>query len=194
MERPTCRFDKPFDPSSLDDAKRFLKAHGDEIAAVILEPVVQGAGGMWFYHPDYLKGIYALCKERDILLIADEIATGFGRTGRLFACEWAGITPDICCIGKALTGGMMTGAVTMCTANVAQGIGAADEEHGGGILMHGPTFMANPLFARQRLPALTNFFPRHGRSVSCRLKQGSKKGLPRAANMRQCAMSECLAP
>ncbi len=176
MERPACRFDKPFDPASLDDAIRFLKAYGDEIAAVILEPVVQGAGGMWFYHPDYLKGLYALCKERDILLIADEIATGFGRTGRLFACEWAGITPDICCLGKALTGGMMTGAVTMCTANVAQGIGAADEEHGGGILMHGPTFMANPLFCAAALASIDELMssPWQERvlQIEARLKEG----------------------
>ncbi len=145
-ERPSCRFDAPFDPASLDDARRVLAAHADDIAAVILEPVVQGAGGMWFYHPDYLKGMRQLCDEYDILLIADEIATGFGRTGKLFACEWAGISPDICCLGKALTGGMMTGAVTCATERVARGIGQADAAHGGGVLMHGPTFMGSPLF------------------------------------------------
>lgn len=146
MERPACRFDEPYDPKSLDDARRHLERLGDEIAAVVLEPVVQGAGGMWFYHPQYLVDLCALCRERDILLLADEIATGFGRTGRLFACEWAGITPDIMCLGKALTGGMMTGAVTMATENVAKAIGQAPERLGGGVFMHGPTFMANPLF------------------------------------------------
>lgn len=146
MERPSCRFDAPFNPSSLDDARRILAAHGDEIAAVILEPVVQGAGGMWFYHPDYLSGLKRLCNERDILLVADEIATGFGRTGRLFASEWAGITPDIMCVGKGLTGGMMTGAAVLATRRVALGIEEAKPEQGNGILMHGPTFMGNPLF------------------------------------------------
>ncbi len=154
VERPTCRFDKPFDPQSLEAAKTFLQNKADEIAAVILEPIVQGAGGMWFYHPDYLKGLRELCDAYDILLICDEIATGFGRTGRLFACEWAGITPDIMCLGKALCGGMMTGAVTLATRRVAQGIGQAPTELGGGLLMHGPTFMANPLFCATALASV----------------------------------------
>ncbi len=154
MERPSCRFDAPYDPSSLDDARAKISALKDEIAAVILEPVVQGAGGMWFYHPRYLVDLHKLCREHDILLIADEIATGFGRTGRLFACEWAGITPDIMCLGKALTGGMMTGAATLATERVARGIGSASPELGGGLLMHGPTFMANPLFCATALASI----------------------------------------
>ncbi len=140
MERPACRFDQPFDPSSLDDARRLLEAHGAETAAVILEPIVQGAGGMWFYHPDYLRGLAELCRKAGALLILDEIATGFGRTGRMFAAEWAGITPDILCCGKALTGGVLTLAATACTDQVA-----ADICRNGGALMHGPTFMANAL-------------------------------------------------
>ena len=140
MERPSCRFDAPFDPASLDDARRILAEHGDEIAAVVLEPVVQGAGGMWFYHPEYLRGLAELCRKAGALLIFDEIATGFGRTGRLFAAEWAGVTPDILCCGKALTGGVLTLAATACTAEVAEGI-CRD----GRVFMHGPTFMANPL-------------------------------------------------
>ncbi|WP_291447490.1 adenosylmethionine--8-amino-7-oxononanoate transaminase [Desulfovibrio sp.] len=140
MERPSCRFDAPFDPACLDDARCQLERHGKEIAAVILEPVVQGAGGMWFYHPDYLRGLADLCRKAGALLIFDEIATGFGRTGRFFAAEWAGITPDILCCGKALTGGMLTLAATACTGEVAQGICRE-----GRVFMHGPTFMANAL-------------------------------------------------
>ena len=140
MERPSCRFDQPFDSACLDDARQILTMHGKEIAAVILEPIVQGAGGMWFYHPEYLRGLAQLCREADTLLIFDEIATGFGRTGKMFAAEWANVQPDILCCGKALTGGMLTLAATVCSGRVAAGI-CQD----GGVFMHGPTFMANAL-------------------------------------------------
>lgn len=140
MERPSCRFDQPFDPASLDDARRIFAEQGERIAAVILEPLVQGAGGMWFYHPDYLRGMARLCREHGALLVFDEIATGFGRTGTLFAAERAGVCPDILCCGKALTGGVMTLAATACTEEVAQGI-CRD----GMVFMHGPTFMGNAL-------------------------------------------------
>lgn len=140
-EAPQCKFGGKFEESHIAIFTQMLQQHRQKIAGVIIEPIVQGAGGMHFYSADFLRRVRELCDQNHILFIADEIATGFGRTGKLFACEYAEISPDILCLGKALSGGYITLAATLCNDKVSNGICRGDYS----ALMHGPTYMANPL-------------------------------------------------
>jgi adenosylmethionine-8-amino-7-oxononanoate aminotransferase len=176
---PEPAFGETFEPAHIAEFARLLEVHHDEIAAVILEPVVQGAGGMRFYAPDHLAAVRRLCDEHDVLLIADEIATGFGRSGEFFGCDHAGISPDIMCVGKALTGGYLSMAATLCTTQVADGVTAAES----GALMHGPTFMGNPLAAAVAVASIDLLGARDWRAEVSAIEAHLERGLAPARGL-----------
>ncbi len=178
-DAPTARSDVDWDDSQIADFRQKLQAHRHEIAAVILEPIVQGAGGMRFYAPEFLRQVRALCDEYGVLLILDEIATGFGRTGKMFACEHAGIAPDIMCVGKALTGGYMTLAATLATEKVRAGI----HELEGSVFNHGPTFMANSLACAVASASIDLLLNSPWQRRVAAIEQGLREGLADCAQL-----------
>lgn len=184
--RPPDGFERGLDPEWAQSVRQLVAEHAHELAAIVLEPVVQGAGGMRFHSPECVALMRSLCDEHGLLLVLDEIATGFGRTGAMFACEHAGVSPDVMCVGKALTGGYLSLAATLCSAEVADAIGSGE----GGALMHGPTFMGNPLACSVALASLElleqDGFADRVRAVEAGLLGGlaAARELPHVADVR----------
>ncbi|NJQ01613.1 adenosylmethionine--8-amino-7-oxononanoate transaminase [Streptomyces zingiberis] len=178
-DAPPPGFGAPADPGYADHLRGLIARHADELAAVVVEPVVQGAGGMRFHSPAYLRVLREACDEYGVLLVLDEIATGFGRTGELFAADHAGVAPDVLCLGKALTGGMLTLAATLCTPEVAGGIARGEVP----VLAHGPTFMGNPLATAVAGASVDLLLSRDWRGEVGRIERGLREGLAAAEGL-----------
>ncbi|MFI5773032.1 adenosylmethionine--8-amino-7-oxononanoate transaminase [Streptomyces sp. NPDC051658] len=178
-DEPPAGFDAEPDAAYVRHLRELIAEHADRLAAVIVEPVVQGAGGMRFHSPAYLRVLREACDEHDVLLVFDEIATGFGRTGKLFAAEHSGISPDVMCVGKALTGGYLTMAATLCTSRVAEGISRGEVP----VLAHGPTFMGNPLAAAVASASIDLLLGQDWEREVRRIGTGLREGLAPAAEL-----------